>query len=406
MISFKQMLRSLRQYHEDTKLSTLTLCDIFGTENPSLINAIPREEFIARVNAKKQDLDLPLTSSESELAERRAKQDAARAEQDAARAAEAERLLALERRTRQQQGRLYTIRQTQKVQAERAANGGKAPTFKLHDECSIAFPEDHFLLNFYVHVSGHRPGKAGQPPTPVKRASPYCPSMTACTDCQKWVRKVALGTASLEAPGAGWAPSRDQILGVAARVRAALPGITFGGVDLPGDDKLMGLTTDQAVGAIKHALAKCNSVGFTGCHMVAATYHSAFVPQFMAHLGLTDVNKVPAKSSLDAVYQAHKRKDTDDKLMGLTTGQAVGAVKHALRQCNKRSVKGGHMDAATYHSSFVPHFMAHLGLTDVKKVPSQNTLQAIYMAHKRKQTDVAVEPASATRSKRARRAPK
>ena len=231
-ISFKQMLRSLRQYHEDTKLSTLTLCDIFGTENPSLINAIPREEFIARVNAKKQDLDLPLTSSESELAERRAKQDAARAEQDAARAAEAERLLALERRTRQQQGRLYTIRQTQKVQAERAANGGKAPTFKLHDECSIAFPEDHFLLNFYVHVSGHRPGKAGQPPTPVKRASPYCPSMTACTDCQKWVRKVALGTASLEAPGAGWAPSRDQILGVAARVRAALPG-TFGDVELP-----------------------------------------------------------------------------------------------------------------------------------------------------------------------------
>ena len=357
MISFKQMLRSLRQYHEDTKLSTLTLCDIFGTENPSLINAIPREEFIARVNAKKQDLDLPVTVTESELAARRAEWEAG------------------------------------------------TPMFK-HDGCSVAFPEDAFSLHLFQHLSGHQPGKAGQPPTPVQRASHYCREKTACEDCQRWVQKLVEGTASLEAPGAGWVPSRDRVLGIAARVRAALPGITFGGVDLPGDDKLMGLTTDQAVGAIKHALAKCNSVGFTGCHMVAATYHSAFVPQFMARLGLTDINKLPAKSSLDAVYQAHKRKDTDDKLMGLTTGQAVGAVKHALRQCNKRSVKGGHMDAATYHSSFVPHFMAHLGLTDVKKVPSQNTLQAIYMAHKRKQTDVAVEPASATRSKRARRAPK
>ena len=95
-----------------------------------------------------------------------------------------------------------------------------------------------------------------------------------------------------------------------------------------------------------------------------------------------------------------------DKLMGLTTGQAVGAVKHALRQCNKRSVKGGHMDAATYHSSFVPHFMAHFGLTDVKKVPSQNTLQTIYIAHKgdgRRGRPTAPPP---PRSKRARKAPK
>ena len=357
MNSFKQMMHRLRGHYKGKDLSTLTLLAIFDTEDPSIINAIPRDTFLAQVNAKKQDLDL-LPTRKLEVAARR---------------------------------------------VERDARIGK---YKLHAACSIAFPSDNFWLNFFVHLSGHRPGKMGQQPTPVKQSGRYCPSKTACTDCQRWVQKLVEGTASLETPGAGWVPSRVQVLGVAARVRAALPGITFGGVDLPGDDKLMGLTTDQAVGAIKHALAKCNSVGFTGCHMVAATYHSAFVPQFMAHLGLTDVNKVPAKSSLDAVYQAHKRKDTDDKLMGLTTGQAVGAVKHALRQCNKRSVKGGHMDAATYHSSFVPHFMAHLGLTDVKKVPSQNTLQAIYMAHKRKQTDVAVEPASATRSKRARRAPK
>ena len=275
------MLRALRRHHPDKNLSTLTLLAIFGRDDASFINAIPREEFIARVNAKKQDLDLPHTPIESEVAARRAEWEAG------------------------------------------------TPMFK-HDGCSVAFPKDNFYLHLFQHLSGHQPGKAGQPPTPVQRASHYCREKTACEDCQRWVQKLVEGTASLETPGAGWAPSRDQVLQVAARVRAALPEITFGGVDL----------------------------------------------------------------------------QVDDKLMGLTTGQAVGAVKHALRQCNKRSVKGGHMDAATYHSSFVPHFMAHLGLTDVKKVPSQNTLQAIYMAHKRKQTDVAVEPASATRSKRARRAPK
>ena len=170
------------------------------------------------------------------------------------------------------------------------------------------------------------------------KATIYCPSLRACTACEDWVQQLVEENVSVGVPGAGWAHTLDAVLKTAREVRAAFPHM-FGGVDLQ-------------------------------------------VPAM-----------VPAKS-------------LEDKLMGLTTGQAVGAVKHALRQCNKRSVKGGHMDAATYHSSFVPHFMAHLGLTDVKKVPSQNTLQAIYMAHKRKQTDVAVEPASATRSKRARRAPK
>ena len=105
------------------------------------------------------------------------------------------------------------------------------PMFK-HDGCSIAFAENNFDTNFYVHVSGHRPGKAGQPPTPVKHSGPYCRSKTACTDCQTWVQKVAEGRVSLEAPGAGWVPSRVQVLRCAARVRAALPEITFGDVDL------------------------------------------------------------------------------------------------------------------------------------------------------------------------------
>ena len=175
-------MRRLRGHHKGKDFSTLTLLAIFGTDNPSTINAIPREEFLARVNAKKQDLNLPVSApSKSEVAARRAEWEAG------------------------------------------------TPMFK-HDGCSIAFAENNFDTNFYVHVSGHRPGPT---PTPVKNASHYCREKKACEDCQKWVRKVALGTASLEAPGAGWVPSRDQVLGIAAKVRAALPGITFGGVELP-----------------------------------------------------------------------------------------------------------------------------------------------------------------------------
>ena len=213
-----------------------------------------------------------------------------------------------------------------------------------HDECSIAFPRKHFDCNLYVHLSGCRPGTAGQPPIPVKTSSKFCRSKEACENCQKWVRKVAEG-ASLETPGAGWVPSRDQVLGVAASVRAALPGITFGGVELP---EVLDL-------------------------------------------------QVPAKS---------RSKTLEDKLMGLTTGQAVGAVKHALRQCNAVGFWGYQMKAAKYKAEFVPHFMAHLGLTDVNKVPAKSALYDVYQAHKRKQTDVAVEPAPPPRSKRARRAPK
>ena len=140
-------------------------------------------------------------------------------------------------------------------------------------------------------------------------------------------------------PGAGWAHPRDAVLAVAREVRAALPGITFGDVDL----------------------------------------------------------QVPAKS---------RSKTLEDKLMGLTTGQAVGAVKHALRQCRATGFVGSQMKAAKYKADFVPQSMAHLGLTDIKKVPPRSTLYDIYQAHKRKQTDVAVEPAPPPRSKRARRAPK
>ena len=189
-ISFKHRLRALRRNHPDKDFSTLTLLAIFDTEDPSSINAIPREEFIARVDAMKQKLRLPVWApkpSKSEVAARRVEWEAG------------------------------------------------TPMFK-HALCSVAFPEEKFLRNFYIHVSGHRPGKMGQQPTPVKQSGPYCSSKTACEDCQRWVQKVAEGSVSLESletPGAGWVPSRDQVLGVAARVRAALPDITFGGVELP-----------------------------------------------------------------------------------------------------------------------------------------------------------------------------
>ena len=97
MNSFKQMLHALRQRNKDKDLSTLTLLAIFGRDDASFINAIPREEFIARVNAKKQDLEL-LPASKSEVTARRAEFEAG------------------------------------------------TPMFK-HDGCSVAFPELHFLQN-------------------------------------------------------------------------------------------------------------------------------------------------------------------------------------------------------------------------------------------------------------------
>ena len=96
----------------------------------------------------------------------------------------------------------------------------------------------------------------------------------------------------------------------------------------------------------------------------------------------------------------------EDKLKGLTTEQIVAAMEAGLAKCNAKGISGHHMKAVTYNGEFVPHFMAHLGLTDVNKVPAKSALYDVYQAHKRKQTDVAVEPAPPPRSKRARRAPK
>jgi hypothetical protein len=310
------MLRQARHRHPDKNLSTLTLVAVFGTDDPLYINNLPRETFDAQVDAMKRELGLPVAPSEAEVAERRAKQDAARAEarakQDAARA---------EARAKQDAARAEARAKRESELAERRAEWeAGTPMFK-HDGCSIALPENNFERNFSVHLTAHELSKAGQPPTPVTLLSHYCRSMTACTDCQTWVQKVAEGSVSLETLGAGWVPSRDQVLRCAARVRAALPEITFGGVELPevryrsgmmkSEDKLMGLTMGQAVGAIKHALAKCNARGVMGDHMHAATYHSSFVPHFMAHLDLTDVKKVPARTTLHAVYMAHKRGDAD-----------------------------------------------------------------------------------------------
>ena len=77
-VFFELMLRNARRLHPDKNLSTLTLLAIFGTDNPSLINAIPREEFIDRVNAKKQDLGItpkPTNPRVKRQAEKRVRQD-------------------------------------------------------------------------------------------------------------------------------------------------------------------------------------------------------------------------------------------------------------------------------------------------------------------------------------------
>ena len=336
---FELSLHMLRRHYDDTKLSTFTLRAIFGTDNPSTINAIPLEEFIARVNAKKQDLDLPLRPwpasrpSKSEVAARRAERDAARAE-------EVERIQALERpRKKQEQAFIDVVKKTQKYHAERAANDGKMPTFQLHAGCPVAFPKKDLPRYLFPHLTAHSRGKNGQGPTPLLKATIYCPSLRACTACEDWVQQLVEENVSVGVPGAGWAHTLDAVLKTAREVRAAFPHITFGGVDLQ-------------------------------------------VPA-----------KVPAKS-------------LEDKLMGLTTGEAAGAIAYALRQCKATGFVGSQMKAAKYKADFVPQFMAHLGLTDIKKVPPRSTLYDIYQAHKRKQTDVAVEPAPPPRSKRARRAPK
>ena len=178
----------------------------------------------------KQKLRLPVSApkpSKSELAERRAAEDAARA-------AEAERLQALKSRTYEEQNRLGQIRKTQKNQAEREANGGKAQTFQLHDGCSVAFPKKDLYQYLFQHLSAHSRGRNGQEPTPICPWMPsvYCPSKTACTACEDWVQELARGTASVGLPGASWAHKRHAVLKVAREVRAAFPDITFGGVDL------------------------------------------------------------------------------------------------------------------------------------------------------------------------------
>ena len=234
-VSFELMLRSARRHHPDKNLSTLTLVAVFGTDDPLYINNLPRETFDAQVDAMKRELGLPVKPSEAELAERRAALDAARAK----RPAEVERIRALERPRKPEERHLMALAgQQERRDASKAANDGETPKLRLHAKCSTTFPETNFNRNFSMHVSGYRLGSVGQQPTPVKKSGPYCHPKTGCEDCQRWVQKLAEGTASLETPGAGWVRSErvitvDVILGIAARVRAALPEITFGGVELP-----------------------------------------------------------------------------------------------------------------------------------------------------------------------------
>ena len=209
---------------------------VFGTKDVDAINALPEDEFLRlrriAVNALPE-----VAKRESELAERRAEQDAARAKRDA----EVERIQALERRrTKEEQTFIDGFKKTQKDRAEREANGGKAQTFQLHVGCAVAFPKKNLPLNLFRHLTAHNPGTNQQGPTPLSRKSVYCPSKKPCTACEDWVQKLAEENVSVGLPGAGWAHKRDAVLSVAAEVRAAFPDITFGGVELPEARKRKG----------------------------------------------------------------------------------------------------------------------------------------------------------------------
>ena len=79
------------------------------------------------------------------------------------------------------------------------------------------------------------------------------------------------------------------------------------------NDKLKGISTEKAVDAINHALAQCDAGHFMAPSIKKATdYKTKFVPAFMAYLGLTDVEKVPARSTLTTLYQSHLAKKAEE----------------------------------------------------------------------------------------------
>lgn len=66
---------------------------------------------------------------------------------------------------------------------------------------------------------------------------------------------------------------------------------------------LKSIPREKAVGAVAYALDQCQARRFKLVN--PAKYHADFVPAFMKYLGLMDVNKVPARSTLEEVYQSH-----------------------------------------------------------------------------------------------------
>lgn len=87
-----------------------------------------------------------------------------------------------------------------------------------------------------------------------------------------------------------------------------------------------------------------------------------------------------------------------NKLKGLTTKEAVNAIKYALAHCKVVSPATYHVPVspATYHAEFVPFFMAHLGLKDVKGVPSRRELDSVWRSHLAKQKEETTKEESET----------
>ena len=194
-VCFERSLRQLRRHHDQTKLSKFTLVDICGTNNPSIINNIPRETFDAQVDAMKRDIGLPVSPrvSESELAERRAERDAARAKREteterterlaqsraatdafhAAREAKAAQIQTLERPRTPDEERIVNSAYVQKKRdAEKEANGGETPTYPAAPDCPYNFEADR--SNWPIRFRNHLTGKSQDP----------------CTTCQAFALSV------------------------------------------------------------------------------------------------------------------------------------------------------------------------------------------------------------------------
>lgn len=142
------------------------------------------------------------------------------------------------------------------------------------------------------------------------------------------------------------------------------------------NDKLKGISTEKAVDAIDHALALCNERRFGAVDRV--TYHTKFVPEFMAYLGLTDVEKVPARSTLTTLYQSHlaKKKEDATKKESETYHPTTSSTRRRLAPVTKSPEDELAKEMATARATFAKALMGLSKATGNKR-PTRDALRAL-----------------------------